>query len=575
MTQGEAYHPQFWIFGSVAPEFMPTARELGYVGVGYWAADREGERFKYYFDSPTLAQTDWAVQVSAKASKTTFDYAGLDKQGSGLAEYAAQAHAAGLKVMANMEGVNPYHWEAGRTKWTPENLSATARDLHACGADRWFTECMAGWPALMNALSDTCREIGLEYQEGSDPSYLHQWGSPESGLFPELFRRSGMVSLYHYHYRRDEMGKLASLAQESSLGYAFARQWGVPTALVYTVGNDWGESPEDWEGLLKASILIRALQFRVRDTMIIRESEDQARRLDVPRMTKWAQELVAKNDAEDRPVLNVVVHLRTGPKSFWRELANSGDAITSGAFHAGYDVLCTTSPLPGADAYYVYTAGADEQGTLDLTRELTDLFAGADPVFLQVGATVPTGEAATANWRKVLAAVGLDPDARVSYGDLPAHGVYDGQPFTYTGIYTAYELTEKRYGTILPRPAITGQVLADGNGTPLLIGQGAKYLIPAACLRWQMMYPLGHLLSGAGARPSSDVWGIAGRNVSALLAIHDTTLDLVIPKLEPGARIKVRQWDRHHQKTHEETEPYTGRYQREMKQFDFILIERQ
>ncbi len=567
------YAPDFWIFGAVSPAFMPRARELGFMGVGYWAADRDGERIKYYFKSPTLARMPWATQVDSRQSKTTFDYAGLDRQGRGLGAYAAAAHAAGLKVMANMEGVNPYHWEAGRKEWTPELISAVATDLHDDGADRWFTECVAGWPPLFLTLAETGRRIGMEYQEGDDPGYLHQWDGENAGGFVDLRPAANLVSLYHYHYKREELGKHASLAQMASLGYAFARTWGSPSALVFVVGTDWGELPEHWEGLLKASFLIRALQFRVRDIMIIREDEQKAEKLDVPGITRWAQELVAKNAQEQRPLLNVIAHLRRGTGSHWRDLASSGDAITSGAFHAGYDVAASTEPRPEADAYYVYTTGHDEAGTLDLTPEIAALFGGGKPVFLQCGGVVPSGKELTPRWRAALAACGLDPEGESAARDLPASGKYHGVPVKYTGLYNAYALTERPVGTRLSRSAVTGDVLMESEGVPLLIGRGRNYLIAANCLRWQMMDPIGDLLAGCGVRATSDVWGIAGKKVTALLAIHDTELDLTIPGLAAGAPIRVQTWDVYFRKTGDERTTYQGRFRRPMKQYDFVLIE--
>jgi hypothetical protein len=573
MAQSAQYDPHFWIFGSVRPDFMPEAKRLGFFGVGYWGADRDGDRIKYYFSSPTLEKFDWAERVGGSQEESSYSYAGRAKQGRDLASYTARAHAAGLKVMVNMEGVNPYHWEAGREKWTPEIISAVATDLHDEGADRWFTECVAGWPPLFKALADTGRRIGLEYQEGDDPGYLHFWEADGNLGFPATYSQASLVSMYHYHYRRDEMGKSASLAQEGTLAFGFARGWGHPMALVYTVGHDWGELPENWEGILKASILIRALQFRVRDIMIIGENDEKARTLDVAGMTRWAQELVTKNAQEQRPVLNVVAHLRIGPGSHWHDFATSGDAITSGAFHSGYDVVSTTEPLPDADAYYVYTAGADDHGVLDLTPEIAKLFDGKKPVFLQIGGIIPSGDSLTPNWRSALVKCGVNADGKLEGADLPATGVYNRISFRYTGVQSAYALTPRQHGTRLPQSAVTGTALAEGDGASLIVGNANKYIIPANCISWQMMYPIGHLLSGSGALSTSDVWGIAGAKVSALLAIHDTALDLTIPGLKSGAKIRVRVWDRRHEKTSEDTVSYTGSYQRTMKQFDFVLIE--
>jgi hypothetical protein len=88
-----------------------------------------------------------------------------------------------------------------------------------------------------------------------------------------------------------------------------------------------------------------------------------------------------------------------------------------------------------------------------------------------------------------------------------------------------------------------------------------------------MMGPIGDLLAGCGVKASSDVWGIAGETVTVLLATHDTELDMVVPKLTNGAKIRVTQWDKHHQVTYQDTVTYAGSYQRGMKQFDSILLE--
>ncbi len=559
MTQVEKYDPSFWVFGYGHPEHLQLIKDLGFMGVGFWAADRDGERIKYYFDSPTLRRFDWATRSQERPN---------------LSEYAAQAHAAGLKVMANMEGVNPYHWEAGRKNWTPEIIGSVMADLHNDGADRWFTECAAGWPSLFFALADTGRKIGMEYQEGDDPSYLY-YSDSETGQqgFTDVYRRGHMVSMYHYQYRRDEIGKQASLAQEGSLAYGFARDWGLPTVMVYPVGHNWGELPEYWEGILKPSIAIRALQFRVRDIMLIGLDDEKARLVDIAGVKQWVSHLVERNAQEKRPVLNVVAHLRRGEGEHWRDFASSGDAITSGAFHAGWNVVASTEPLAAADAYYVYTAGNDAQGTLDLTAEIAKLFEGSKPVFLQIGSDIPSGGDLTPNWRRALAACGVKPEATFSYDDMPASGTYKGAPFTYTGIFTAYEVTERRHGTLIPRSAVTGSIAAEGDGVPLIISAGNKHLIPANCIRWQVMYPISDLLAGCGVRASSDVWGIAGEQVTVLLATHDTELDMVIPGLAKGAKIRVTQWDRLHQITYQDTVTYTGSYHRSMKQFDSIVLE--
>ena len=558
------YDPSFWVFGYALVEHLQLMKDLGFAGVGYYAALRDGDSMKYFFDSPTLRQFEWA-----RASQ--FEWVTDSGWAPSFREYAAQAHAAGLKVMANMEDVNPDLWPAGRKNWTPGIISNVMTELRSQGADRWFTECVQMVPPLFLALADTGRKIGIEYQEGADPWWIHVTDADTGQGFVELYRRAHMVSMYHYHFQRDEVGKLSSLAQEGSLAYGFARGWGLPTAMIWA---DFDEEPEDWEGVLKPSIAVRALQFRVRDIMLIGMNEARARQLDIAGTKQWVSDLVARNAEEKRPLLNIVAYWGKGDEgAHSHDLVASGDAITSGAFHAGWDVVASTAPLPNADAYYVYTAGKRNSGTLDLTPDIAELFKGSKPVFLQIGATIPGGGDLTPNWRQALSACGVNPETAFSEGDMPARGEYRGASFTYTGIFTAFEVEERRHGTLIPRSAVTGTVSAEGDGVPLIVSNGNKHLIPANCIRWQVMYPISDLLAGCGVRPSSDVWGIAGEKVTVLLATHDTQLEMVIPKLAKGATIRVTQWDRRHQISYQDIVTYAGSYRRSMKQFDSIVIE--
>ena len=574
MTLSAEYNPDFWLFGSIETSYMPRAKELGFMGVGYWAADRNGEEIKYYFKSPEFEKYPWAIAVNPQKSSTTFDYSGIDKQGSGLKSYAEKAHKAGLKVMANMEALDPYHWEPGRTKWTPELLAGVVKDLHNEGADRWFTECVAGWPKLFIAIADACKANDMVYQEGSDPGYIHRWDDENAGSIVDLYPRSGMISMYHYNYKREEKGKWASQMQEASLGYAFARGFNLKTAFVNVIGDDWGENPADWEGLTKSSVIIRSLQFRVDEYQLISETKEKLEKLDVPSLKKWAGELVKKNTEEKRPILNIVVHLRRGEDSHWRDLASSADAITSGAFHAGYDVIATTKPLKNASAYYVYTTGTDKLGTFELTPEITSLFSSGKKVFLQLGAQLPTAKASTDNWGKVISLCGINSNIPSKWQPLPGVGKYNGKPLKVTGIYTAYTFTESPKGTLIPASAVTGNQICSIGEVPLIIGKDNNTLILANCIRWQVMEPISYILNDCGVKASSDVWGIGGKKVSAFLAIHDTNLDAKIPGVKKGSKLHIQTWDRFFNKKDDETISYAGSLTKKLNQYDFVLIEK-
>ena len=48
MTQRQDYNPDFWLFDTVPVDSMSRWKALGFMGVGFWAADRDA----HYFDSP-------------------------------------------------------------------------------------------------------------------------------------------------------------------------------------------------------------------------------------------------------------------------------------------------------------------------------------------------------------------------------------------------------------------------------------------------------------------------------------------------------------------------------------------
>jgi hypothetical protein len=71
----------------------------------------------------------------------------------------------------------------------------------------------------------------------------------------------------------------------------------------------------------------------------------------------------------------------------------------------------------------------------------------------------------------------------------------------------------------------------------------------------------------------SNVWGIVGKNVTALLAIETTELVATIPGLADGTNIHVVVWDNKLNKKSEETVTYKAPYKHMLKEYDFILID--
>ena len=135
-----------------------------------------------------------------------------------------------------------------------------------------------------------------------------------------------------------------------------------------------------------------------------------------------------------------------------------------------------------------------------------------------------------------------------------------------------------RSGTIIPKEAINGKIYCGPNTTygrgPFITGKDNKYVVTTTALNWEVAYPISHLLSGCGILPSSNVWGIAGEKVTALLAIETTELEMAIPGLADGSKIHVVIWDRKQNKKSEETIPYKAPFRQILKEYDFILIDK-
>ncbi len=130
---------------------------------------------------------------------------------------------------------------------------------------------------------------------------------------------------------------------------------------------------------------------------------------------------------------------------------------------------------------------------------------------------------------------------------------------------------------MIPKDAIRGTIYSEPNRTygrgPYIAGKDGKYLVTATALNWEVAYPISHLLSGGGILPSSNVWGIVGKNVTALLAIETTELVLTIPGLADGEKIHSVVWDSKKNMTSEETTTYRAPYRRMLREYDLLLID--
>jgi hypothetical protein len=565
----QEYQPRFWYWPYTSKEAldvktkdMKWLKDQGWYGIGVATASNEPGG-KYFFPSPTLSDKSWANYVEDRATPLI-----------------KEAHANGLKFMANMEWINPNFWPDGLKYWTPDLLKGVVKDLKNIGIDRWFDECFNLWSDLGSAISQQCNDIDLEYEEGSDGMHIFgtsAWQNQKTTTYPEHYIHTNPISLYHYGYYRDTL-RGGIIAQQGTIAYGYAKHWNKKTALVYTMGN-WGTPSDYWPGILRATCLIRGLQFRVNDYMIIKPDSAKGRQLNIPSLKNWINIYTKKQEInEKRLVLNIVSHL-TAEKSEawqWALYTYSSDAITSGAFHAGYDIVCSEEPIQEADAYYIYTSGTS--GKIDnLTTEIVNLFNTKKTVFIQCGGTIPSDTALTNNWKTVLKNCGIGSGKSFRTTEtMPSTGIYKGKTVRFTGMSSmkgSPGINKTNSGTVLPTESINGTIYVQSGTTPLIVGQNKKYLITGSCLNWQMNYVIGDLLTGYGTSPQSNVWGIAGNSASAFLAIANTTLELRIPNLPDGQKIHVVQYDKYYNKIYDAEVKYISPYKRSMNQFDLIAID--
>ncbi|MBC9932797.1 alpha-amylase family protein [Chitinophaga qingshengii] len=567
-AQQGTYEPRYWTEGAfdhlpsndaAIRQQMSVIQDQGWGGILYWGASYEGDKMHYYYPSPFLKKQPWALQ-------------GKD----GLSSLVKAAHDKGIKVMVNMEGVNPYHWQ--QHHWTPANIRLAAEDLAAAGTDAVFEECFEASPAVFSSLASSLRERKVDYISGTDPMLLRE------GYFASLWPQTSIINIYNYYLKRDKLFNIATLTQHGSLGYGWAKYWGKPTAMISPVNRNWGIAGEYSPAVIAYLCMIRALQFRL-DHFIVFGGEGT---FDPVQNKEWIKYYTDRQE-KDRPLLNVVVLLdKKGSQAAWNRLFNSGDAITSGAFNGGYNVVVSDKVLP-ADAYWIYASGGNKD-TLPAT--VVNLFQSNKPVFLQAAATIPGGQGIQQGWKTALKQCGVDASALFRYcpgtdapamvslpesqdTEIPYTGYYDNTYLRFTGT-DAQRGTDLRAGTIIPATAINGKVLSSPNSTygkgPYIIGKDNKYLVTATALNWEAAYPISHLLSGAGIHPSSNVWGIVGKKVTALLAIEATELNVTIPGLKDGEKIQVVIWDNKQQKRYEETLVYHAPYRQMLREYDLIMI---
>jgi hypothetical protein len=565
LVYAEDYNPLYWVEGpserrqeaaegtdaAAVKSMIDDVYAKGWRGITYWGADREGAKMKYHFKSPSLEKQSWAVF-------------GTD----GLTSLVKAAHEKGIKVMVNIEGVNPWAWK--ENPWTAENIKGVVDDLAADGADAIFEECFEVKSDVFLSLAREAKSKGVDYISGTDPMLLRE------ANFAALWPETAVIDIYNYYLKRDKIYNIATLAEHGTLGYGWAKYWGKPTSLISPLNRNWGISGDYSPAVVPYLCMIRALEFRL-DNFIIFGGLDV---FDPIATQAWIKEYVDKQE-KDRPLMNIVVLLKkqkdySGSEKGdpgWNCLFNSGDAITSGALNGGYNIVVSDKVVP-ADAYWVYVTGGSGD---TLPDDVVALFSSDKPVFIQCSSGIPSGSSITPGWKTVLEKCGIDGTKEFRYEEeMPYTGYYKDIYLRFTGSDVQRGI-DLRGGTVIPKDAISGMVYCMPNRTygrgPYIAGKDKKYVVTAAALSWEVAYPISDILSGGGVLPSSNVWGIVGKNVTALLAIETTELNVTISGLADGSKIHVVVWDNKKNKKSEETVTYKAPYKHILKEYDFILID--
>ncbi len=569
-SKADSYNAQFWLWrvedGDIS---VPEAAAYGFDGIVTSLAyinDSNSDMIDYYFNSPTLSAESWATHVTNRVES-----------------YVAQAHANGMKLATNAEDINPYRWTRGPTVYTPAIMEGMVTELGNIGVDRWFDECFDIWPNLAHAIATKTSSLGMEHQDGTDPSHIYQIprdGDPQGWDYPTLDQDTNPISMYDYALDRDDPSLVATLYQEGALGYGFANTWGKRKSMVYCMYDNWGIPAEYWPGVMRSSMLIAALQHRVDDFVLIGSAyKIRADHLNLPALETWINGYIQKqDDSPDKPVMNIVVHLKaTEDGTNWMGLVLQSDAITWAALQSGYNIKCSTEPLPDADAYYVATRGYDwENGTLDLTPEIVALFSGSKPVILQCLYGMPFNDLGTDRWRTVLNKIGINSNSGgISHTEtMPETGTYNGVSFKMTGYDTREDWWRERVGTLIDSSKVSGSVIADANGVPLIMGKNKKYFVAGAYLSWQVSSVLARCLTyyNWGTAVDSDVWGVAGPAVTAVIATNDTELEMYLPGIDDGSKLHVVEYDKMYNTTYEDTITYVAPFTRTLQQYDMVVI---
>lgn len=528
---------------------------------------------QYQFTSPTLEATGAYEFVGEK-----------------LSPFVDLVHERGLKLIVNIEGINP-HFSLNNPflgkvhEFTEQEISSICRELLAIGVDGLAEEDFDAAPDHLRVISQICRENNLIHIHFTNNSVIcgyNYWHSVPRTVF-EVYKGLDEIQSLDYTWDRTNCRVCGSF-QGNTMVYAVAKGLGLKldlktawgAELSYTASYDQGENEgrvrwvQQSPTVMQHLMFIRALQFKL-NSIAICFWADPPSLIDI----SGHRNLIDKYTAMQvtKPILNIVIPLTYDDN--WRHLQYSSEAICSGGLLAGYDIVATDHVLPEADAYYVVTKGYSGTETKDISNEVMHLFNTDKPVFLQCVDYVPYGQHLTANWTTVLSQVGLRlEDARFEPGELPRGGIFNGSTHQYGGYQFGSKSFPRRQlihqGTVIPEGAVTGDILSQQDNVPYVLGNNGKYLFTGSCLNFENSFVIANLLGNTLQRPA-DVFGVVGKRVSAFYAVNNTALEINLPS--KSSSIHITRYNHCGDKTQDERVGYSSPYSADMLQGDLLIIE--
>lgn len=516
-------------------------------GYGVLLADvMDAEDGQYFFESPLLKRKRY-------------------KEGPAFAKLlVAEARKRGMKIFGEhtilawrLDEHQTRQYGIGGIPLTVDEVKDVTRTLLLdCGFDGIVEETYP--PKYVAGIYEATQEVGK--------TYIHKFDD-EAGNADIL-----MSEDYAGHYSSARHAKSVSKtgAEANNLGwfnmmFAHARALGKP-AWVKVCGQF--DLPN---GASRNVFLMRAVQFQCDGYFWMPASEE---------CVKWLGRMDrAKLDDELNRFRAPVARKRTAnlvmafaQANEWKEeqyafTVHALGAATTGAMFAGYDLRASYGkPLADADAYIVMAIGDTELVRGNVRDEIVALLSGDAPVVFVVNGLTRRGP-----WAKVLAHFGLDIDGdaldrRIDTVRFADHNVR-WSPWTIWDFPT--RTARIRLTGDSARAAVTGKV--GGRRIPLVVTAGNKALVNANALHIDAAFIVNHLLDGALREPFTG-FGCVGER-SAFLAMEDTRISVELP-FDDGASIRVIGYSARGEKTGERTQPYAAPFERGMKRYELVIVER-